>query len=367
MPWDNAGKVQAYRLPSALPYPVLALGGQMKACLAMGVGRDVMVTPDLGDLATPLGMETLEARVRDVQRYFGVTAKNLICDAHPGYSSARWARRQNGLNLRKIFHHHAHAAGVAGEFLDEQRWLCFTWDGVGLGPDGTLWGGEALLGAPGFWQRVATFRPFAPAGGESAARAPWRSAAALAWALGMDFSPPGHDVALAKAAWRKGVNCPPTSAVGRLFDAAASFLNLVHDAKFEAEGPMQVQAAASAAAGIEDAVSLPLLQRADGTLEADWAPLVAMLRDGARPPGDRAAVFHGSMALTLVVQAIAMRERHGDFAIGLSGGVFQNGLLARQARAALERVGFRVYLPERHPCHDGGLSFGQIIEAAAGA
>jgi hydrogenase maturation protein HypF len=346
---------------------MLALGGQMKACLAFGLGHEVVISEELGELDSPLGLARLEATAASLQSANGLKAQSLICDAHPGYTSTRWARSQRGMRVRRVFHHHAHAAAVAGEFPEEARWLCFTWDGVGLGPDGTLWGGEALLGAPAQWQRVATFRPFTPCGGEQAARAPWRSAASLAWALGLDFPPPEQDVALAKVAWQKNLNCPPTSAVGRLFDAAASFLNLVHDATFEAEGPIAVQAAASASTGMVDAVCLPLNARDDGTLVADWAPLVSMLCDRARPQSERAAVFHASLALSLAVQAIAIRKVHGDFAVGLSGGVFQNRLLTHLAQDILAQAGFRVYLPEQHPCHDGGLSFGQIVEHAASA
>jgi len=366
VPRDGASGVRSFRLARPLARPVLALGGQMKACLALGIGRDVLISSELGDLGTPAGLERLETTAADLRRNYGLPVEALICDAHPGYTSARWARDQAGVTLRRVFHHHAHAAAVAGEFGHEARWLCFTWDGVGLGPDGQLWGGEALLGVPGAWQRVATFRPFAPSGGERAARAPWRSAAALAWALGREFSPPARDVALARAAWRKGVNCPSTSAVGRLFDAASSFLNLVHEAEFEAQGPMAVQDAATGAARMQGVRPLPSPWRADGVLEADWAPLVPMLCDEELSQGTRALAFHASLALTMVVQAEAVRARHGDFAIGLSGGVFQNGLLAGLAYDALGEARFRVYLPERHPCHDGGLSFGQIVEAAAG-
>ncbi len=365
MPLDDPATGTAFLLPQALARPVLALGGQGKACLALGAGRDVVVSPELGDLATPDGLERLEATALAMQRSLGVKAESLICDAHPAYTSARWARSQHGVSVRRVFHHHAHAAALAGEFAAESRWLCFTWDGVGLGPDGTLWGGEALLGTPGYWQRVATFRPFTPCGGEQAARAPWRSAASLAWALGLDFPPPELNVALAKAAWNKKANCPPTSAVGRLFDAAASFLNLVHDARFDSEGPIAVQAAANGSCSMADALSLPVTLRDDGTLVADWAPLVPMLCDETRGQGERAAAFHASMALSLAVQAIAIRKARGDFAIGLSGGVFQNRLLTGLAQDALEQAGFRVYLPQQHPCHDGGLSFGQIVEAAS--
>lgn len=365
MPRDDSGSSRQQTLAHALAQPVLALGGQTKPCLALGFGRQVVISGDLGDLTTPLGLETLEATAADLQLCHGVKAKTLICDAHNGYSTTRWAKAQRQLPIKFVFHHHAHASGMAAEFATESRWLCFTWDGVGMGGDGSLWGGEALLGAPGNWERVATFRRFAPPGGESAAREPWRSAAALAWSLGLEFSPPERNVALAKAAWNKRINCPETSAVGRLFDAAASFLNLVQHADFEAAGPMAVEAIATQYAGLADAVCLPLRRLEDGVLQADWSPLVPLLLDEARPRADRAAGFHASLALTLVVQALALRETHGDFTIGLTGGVFQNRLLTRLAQDALTRAGFRAYLPRQNPCHDGGLSFGQIVEASA--
>jgi hydrogenase maturation protein HypF len=365
MPRDDADTTRQRTLVHALAQPVLALGGQMKACLALGFGRQVVISEDLGDLATPLGLEKLEATADALQRCYGVKAETLICDAHHGYTSTRWAKAQRNLPVRPVFHHHAHASGVAGEFFFEPRWLCFTWDGVGLGTDGSLWGGEALLGVPGGWERVATFRRFAPPGGEIAAREPWRSAAAMAWALGLTFAPPGRDIALAKAAWEKRINCPETSAVGRMFDAAAAFLNLVQHADFEAEGPMAVEAIATPDAGLADAVSVPLHRLGDGVLEADWSPLVPLLLDAARSTADRAAGFHASLALTLVVQALTLREQYGDFAVGLTGGVFQNRLLASLAQDALTQAGFRSYLPVQNPCHDGGLSFGQVVEAAA--
>jgi len=222
------------------------------------------------------------------------------------------------------------------------------------------------LGAPGAWARVATFRPFAPPGGEKAAREPWRSAAALAWTMGLPFAPVGERLtALAKAAWRKRVNCPETSAVGRLFDAAAALLDLVHYAAHEAEGPMALEYLAGLG-GAPGPVRLPLRRLADGLLVADWAPLLALLRDDTRSGGARAYAFHASLAACLVDQAVAVRDaRERDFAVGLSGGVFQNRLLAGLALDGLRRRGFRAYLPVRHACHDGGLSFGQVVEAAA--
>jgi hydrogenase maturation protein HypF len=351
-----------HRLPRALAAPVLALGGHMKVTLTLGFDDCAVISPHLGDLDSPRALDLLEATAETLQRLHGVRTATLICDAHPNAAGARWARRQ-GMRVVEIAHHHAHAAAVAGEFPHELRWLCFAWDGVGLGPDGTLWGGEALLGRPGAWSRFATFRPFTPPGGDRAAREPWRSAAALAWELGLDWTPPDIDARLARGAWAKRVNAPATSSVGRLFDAAASFLDLAQRASHEGEGPMVVEAAAGPAS--DDAAALPLARRADGVWQADWAPLVAMLRDEARPCALRAAAFHDSLAQTLVAQATAARLAHGDFAVGLCGGVFQNRRLAEAALAGLESAGFRAYLPLAIPCNDAGLSFGQVVEAAA--
>ena len=354
-------------LARALTLPVLALGGQMKVTVALGFDTRVVISPHLGDLDSPRGLEALIATTETLQRLHGVHAESLVCDSHNGYTSTRWAVAHGALPVIRIPHHQAHAAAVAGEFPQESRWLCFTWDGVGLGEDGTLWGGEALLGRPGTWSRVATFRPFAPPGGDKAAREPWRSAAALAWELGLDWMPEDVDAALAKAAWERRLNCPATSSAGRLFDAAAALLHLVQHANHEGEAPMAVEAAAAADPGTPGAAALvmPLQRRTDGVWQADWGPLVSLLTQKARPAGHRAAAFQTSMVRTLVDQAIAIRQEHGPFAVGLTGGVFQNRTVSEMALHALSAAGFRPFLPETMPCNDGGLSFGQIVEAAA--
>jgi len=351
-------------LPRPLAAPVLALGGQTKVTLALGFGTRVIVSPHLGDLGSPRGLDLLQATAETLQTLYGIRATTLICDAHAGYSSARWAREQADLRVIAVPHHRAHAAAVAGEFQHEARWLCFTWDGTGLGEDGTLWGGEALLGQPGGWARVATFRPFAPPGGERAAREPWRSAAALAWELGVDWMPPVGDMELVRTAWRKRLNCPVTSSVGRLFDAAAALLGLVQHASHEGEGPMAVEAAAERA---DAPAILPLALRDDGVWQTDWAPLVHMLLDATRAPSRRAAAFHAGLVQALVAQARVVRQSHGAFAVGLCGGVFQNRRLSELALAALLDAGFRAYLPAAVPCNDAGLSYGQVVEAAARA
>jgi hydrogenase maturation protein HypF len=233
----------------------------------------------------------------------------------------------------------------------------FAWDGVGLGEDGTLWGGEAFTGSPGSWQRAASFRPFRLPGGDKAGREPWRAAAALLWETGQIalFAPePLHQ------AWLQGLNSPASSAVGRMFDAAAALCGVCSHASFEGEGPMRLEAMAANTAG--ETVALPLACDAAGVWRSDWAPLLPMLGDATRPTAERAAGFHLSLAQALVDQAKQLRAQTGIQAVGLTGGVFQNRVLAEAASSRLEAAGFKVHLPQRVPVNDAGLSFGQVIE-----
>jgi hydrogenase maturation protein HypF len=351
-------------LPFAVARPTLAVGSHMKNTIALAWGRRVVVSPHIGDLESPRSLETFEQCVRDLQALYGVRAERVACDAHPGYAGTRWALR-SGLESMKIWHHHAHASAIAGERPAPARWLVFAWDGVGLGEDGDLWGGDALFGAPGRWRRVARMRPFRLPGGDQAAREPWRSAASLCWEEGVDWHALPANAGLAREAWTRGLNAPRTTAVGRLFDAAAAFLGLNLRSTFEGQGPMLLEAAAGRGGRLPP-VALPLAARA-GLLECDWAPLVPAMLDARQGVAERAALWHESIALALVSQALAVRERETFDCVGLAGGVFQNRLLAERALALLHASGLQAHLPERLPCNDAALSFGQVVESSCRA
>ncbi|MDP2109479.1 MAG: carbamoyltransferase HypF [Thiobacillus sp.] len=343
-------------LSAPLAEPVLALGSHMKNTLCLAWGRRAVVSPHIGELDTPRSLDTLAQVAADLQRLYRVRATKLLVDRHPGYGTRRYAR-DSGLPLFEVWHHHAHASALAWEFPDIEAWIVFTWDGVGLGEDRTLWGGEAFTGAPGRWQRAASLRPFRLPGGDKAGREPWRAAAALLWESGQvaPFAPEPL-----RRAWAQGLNSPASSSAGRLFDAAASLCGACTHASFEGEGPMRLEAAAVGAEG--QAIVLPLERDSLGVWRTDWAPLLPMLADAARPAGERAARFHLSLAQALVDQAQRLHAQTGIRSVGLTGGVFQNRLLAEAAIERLESAGFKVHLPQCVPVNDAGLSFGQTIE-----
>ncbi|MEZ5920740.1 MAG: hypothetical protein R3C60_05250, partial [Parvularculaceae bacterium] len=164
------------------------------------------------------------------------------------------------------------------------------------------------------------------------------------------------------SAWRRHANVFESSAVGRLFDAAAFFVFGLEKAAYEGEGPMMLE---SIAHDIDAVIELPLACDAEGVLRSDWAPLLTMLRDKSIEPAKRAGIFHASLAGAIGAQSQLIARAHSFDAIGLTGGVFQNKKLSELVIARLEEKGFSAYLPKLAPANDGGLAFGQIVEAAA--
>ncbi len=348
-------------LPFAVPRPVLAVGGHMKNTLALAWDRRCVVSPHIGDMDAERSLAVFEQVAGDLQALYGVRAEVVACDAHPGYATARWARRL-ALPRVEVLHHHAHASALAAETGTDGPLLVFAWDGVGFGGDGTLWGGETFLGRPGHWRRVASFRPFRLPGGERAGREPWRSAAALAWEAGLDWGAELDREGLARAAWQRGVNTPATSAVGRLFDAAAAFTGTCLHGGYEGEGPMRLEAACEGIA--HGGEPLPLAADAQGLLRADWAPLLPVLTDESLSVAERARRFHDSLAHTALAIHRAISARHAVTAVGATGGVLQNRVLGDRMGALFGDAGVELVLPARLPANDACIAFGQAVEFA---
>jgi hydrogenase maturation protein HypF len=348
-------------IPQRQQRPVLAVGGHMKGTVALSWDDRVVVSPHIGEMDSPRSLAVFEQVANDLQELYGVQAERIVCDAHSGYTTHRWAKQQR-ISSHEVFHHHAHASAVAGEYALSGNWLMFAWDGVGLGEDNTLWGGEALYGRAGAWRRIASLRSFCLPGGDRVGREPWRSAAALHWACDQSWSGCPDTEGLLYKAWRQKLNCPETSAAGRLFDAAAALITGVTHTSFEAEGPMMLEALCQAPA---DPIELPLRTDAAGIWRADWEPLLSVIANSSRGKSERADIFHASMAGIILQQARQARAEYDIAQVGLCGGVFQNRVLTEQAAELLESDGFNVYLPLQLPCNDAALSYGQAVEFAA--
>jgi hydrogenase maturation protein HypF len=367
---------------------ILAVGAHLKSTVALSVGKQVFLSQHIGDLETEEAMKAFERVIADFLRLYEVSPSAIAHDLHPDYLSTRWARAravEDGQSrLIAVQHHHAHLAACLAENGAEGRALGVTWDGTGYGTDGTVWGGEFLLGDAAGFERVAHLRPFLLPGGEAAVREPRRAALGLLWesfgealpdeaaaALGRLFDV--NELRVLVRMLEQGLNCPVTTSMGRLFDGVAALAGLHPRVTFEGEAAMALEWVADPAEQGAYPVDLLVGSQGSGTSAAagsrgpivlDWGPLLAaVLEDVGRGIGRGviAARFHNA----LVRAAAEVAGAVGEERVALSGGCFQNRLLTERLAGALEQAGHAVLLHRHVPPNDGGVSLGQAVVAAA--
>lgn len=367
------------RLAMSAP-PLLAVGGELKATVCVTSGEQAWLSQHLGDVSSLATLQALERAVDVLCSLARVQPEAVVADLHPGYLSQRWARERaaaGDLPCLLVQHHHAHLASL----LAEHHWpmrepvLGFAFDGTGYGTDGTVWGGELLLGSYASADRVGHLAPVQLPGGDAAVQHPARMALSHLAAAGITADPAlplvtgTSDVErrVVEGMLRSGTGCVPTTSMGRLFDAVAAIAGVTGEATYEGQAAVELEALSAAAGPAGTDLDLRLPVSAD--LVLDPAPLVrgcvaAVLR-GAEPARVGRA-FHEALAAAMLQAARLVRQREGVHVVGLTGGVFQNALLTRLGRASLEADGFTVLVHETVPANDGGLALGQAAVAACG-
>jgi hydrogenase maturation protein HypF len=357
---------RAIKLPRAVP-PVLAVGGWFKNTICVTRGNEAFVSQHIGDLDNAAACGFFEESVAHLLHILDVAPEFVAHDLHPDFHSTRFAAAfaaERGIPAIGVQHHHAHIASVCAEHGIETPVLGLALDGVGLGADGTAWGGE-LLRVEGFTcERLGHLAPLALPGGDVAAREPWRMAAAALHALGR-----GDEIALRFAdepaattvatMLARGINTPLTSSAGRLFDAAAGLLGVRRRASFEGQAAMLLEGLAVRHGPI--AACADGWRMKDGVL--DLLPMLAHLED-CEDAVAGAAWFHATLAAALVDWVAAAARRTGIRVVAAAGGCLLNRLLSSALRSGLAARGLTLLEARALPPNDGGLSLGQAWVAS---
>ena len=402
---DSVGRVVAGRIslvrrargyaPDALPLPVaaerplLAVGAELKHTFTLARGRRAHVAPHNGDLEDLPTHRAFTDGLEHLARLLALEPEVVAHDLHPEYLSTKYAAAHFPVERRiAVQHHHAHVASCAAEHGISAPFIGVAYDGLGMGDDGTLWGGEVFAADLVGYRRLARFGRAPLPGGALAVRRPWRMAlgyllAAEAPGAGDGANDGGEgaidpdraaafmvrldprEVAVLRTQVVRRLNAPIASSAGRLFDAAASLLGLRDVAEYEAQAAIDLEIAA----GEHPAAPLPArLARVDGLLVYDPRPTLGALLDGVaagRAVGPLAAAFHETIAEVTRELVAAAATETGLRTVCLSGGVFQNRRLASTLLRRLAGDGFSVFINRRVPVNDGGISYGQAAVAAA--
>ncbi|MGF7236109.1 MAG: carbamoyltransferase HypF [Frankia sp.] len=359
-------------LPQDCPEPVLACGSALKNTFCLTRGRQAFVSPHVGDLDDYDTVRSYTAGIDHLRDLLDVDPAVVAHDLHPDYPSTRYAMERSDVELIGVQHHHAHIAacladnGVAGPVIG------VAFDGVGLGTDGTAWGGEFLLADLAGFTRAAHLDRVAMPGGDAATREPWRMAAAHLDSAFRGAPPAGLAVAARHCArWdqvlsvaRAGINAPWTSSAGRLFDAVSALLGVRDAVTYEGQAAIELEYVADPA----ETGTYVVPVTGDDVARVEIAYLIrALTRDvraGVSVPV-LSARFHNALANVVLAVCDRLRAGHGLGTVALSGGVFQNALLVSRCLERLEGAGFEVLTHGQVPPNDGGISLGQAAVAAA--
>jgi hydrogenase maturation protein HypF len=357
-------------LPVAGP-PLVACGAHLKNTFCVVKGARAWVGHHVGDLENWETLRSFREGVAHFERLFAVEPQLVAHDLHPDYLSTKEALEREGVEHVGVQHHHAHLAACLAEHGERGPAVGVIFDGTGYGPDGTIWGGELLVGGLTGFERVGLLRPVRLPGGERAIEEPWRMACAWLVAAEVDRpEPPAPLAGLVDAGrWREvaalartGVASPPTTSVGRLIDAVSALCGVCARVNYEGQAAVELEAVAYP--GERGSYPLPLT---DGEpLLLDARPTVlAVVGDLDAGPALVSARFHNALAGAAASACLRIAEGAAVDTAVLSGGVFQNRLLLERTVGLLSAAGLRVLTPVRLPPNDGGISYGQAAVAAA--
>ncbi len=364
------------RVPSTLPLPkgfedapqVLGVGRQMKAAICLIKDGQALLGHHLGELDDALTWEAFLQANDDYRDLFDHEPTLVARDLHPNFRASVYAESL-GLRVSPVQHHHAHIAACMGENgwpLTDGKVVGIVADGLGLGDDGTVWGGEIMIADYCGYERVMRLRPSPLPGGDAAQRDPWRNLLVRLNQAGLEHVAEalltGYPLEMLRRAVATGLNAPMSSSIGRLFDAFAAALGLANGSQsFEGEAAMRLEAIAANGKGTPYPFSI-----AHG--EIDPAPMFRLWADERHlnpSPEAMAYRFHVGLARALADAALATMKQSGAKAIALTGGCFQNELLLDLVVQALGNV--PILLHRKTPANDGGLALGQALVAAARA
>jgi hydrogenase maturation protein HypF len=348
---------------------IIAFGAELTNCFCVGKSQNAYLSQHIGDLQEIETVQFYEETISRFIRLFRIKPSLVAVDMHPMYISTRKGFDMTDLPVVQVQHHHAHIASCMAENMLNEKVIGVALDGTGFGTDGNTWGSEFLICDLADFERITHFEYIPLPGGDSATEEPWRIAVSYLYKVyGMNFLNLKLNVIIKTDPEKirmivnmidKKINCPLTSGAGRLFDCAASLLDLVQTATFQAEGPMRLESLTGTVCHDPYAFTSGQTICFDETIRG----IVSDVLNGIEKV-TIATKFHNTIILAIFESVNAIRNKSGINKVVLSGGVFQNRYLSEGTMDLLLKNNFEVYSHSTVPANDGGLALGQLAVAS---
>ena len=368
--------------PISLPFTakqVLACGAELKNTFCLTKDEHAFLSQHIGDMENEETLEHFENTVELYKRLFRIKPEAIACDMHPEYLATKYAAEmaeRRGVPLITVQHHHAHIASCLIDNGVEEPAIGVALDGTGYGTDGTIWGGEFLVADCAHFERAGHLEYVPLLGGEAAIKSPYRMALSYIWTLlGKDYPLEGLPIAdrdhstinILKQQMERGVNSPPTSSAGRLFDAVSALAGVRGEVNYEAQAAIELEMLAPDVDFQGEPYHFFIAER-EGVRVIQLAELFDDMVSEVKNGISASAIslrFHHTMASMVGQMCSLISNDTGITQVALSGGVFQNRLLLRLTTDALRKEGFTVLTHRMVPTNDGGVSLGQAVVANA--
>ncbi|MCW8890791.1 MAG: carbamoyltransferase HypF [Sedimenticola sp.] len=370
---------------------IVALGGELKNTFCLVKQNQAIVSQHMGDLENAATLAEYQRTLKLYHELYEHQPEVVVIDRHPNYLSSQWGESfaaESVLPLLKVQHHHAHIASTLAEqgyALDGAPVLGIALDGLGMGEDGALWGGEFLQVDYLTSDRLGYFKPIAMLGGAKAMYEPWRNTLAylmseLNWTtvttqyshLELIQFLQSKPIKNLQQMLDRGLNSPTASSCGRLFDAVAAAIGICREqASHEGQAAIEMEALVERnELGLHAGRYSGRTCQIEGQIVIDWQPLWSTLLEDLSAGVDAsriAARFHSGLIQTVVKMTVTLCKQQQLNTVVLSGGVFQNRIILEGVSQQLREHSLQVMSPSRYPANDGGLSLGQAVIAAARA
>lgn len=348
---------------------VLGCGADLKNTFTITKGRFAIPGQHIGDMENYETLSFFEESLRNIKQIYRAEPVAIAHDLHPNYLSTQWSLKQGkkGIMTYGIQHHYAHIASVMAERNLKNKVIGVAFDGTGYGIDGCLWGGEFLVVDLMGFERPLHLKYMPLPGGERAVREPWRMAVSYIMKITGESERVLYYLKRIGLMERFGNNLmkvielidkkdfsPLSSGAGRLFDAVSAILGLCYTNTFEGEAAIALESLVRD--DIEEAYEFFVGE------DIDLSPCIRGILSDIEDNVEKSIIatkFHNTVSSVILQGVRRLSELYDLSDVVLSGGTFQNQYLLKRTIKALALSGFSVYINEKVPCNDGGISLGQ--------